>query len=97
MAEAAGVAPEPLGPGGGGEDHTGTREQGAAGGVEVVAVVVMAEQDRVDWTEVGGVIAGPVSSRHSPTFHQGRRAAEVGDPHGHAPALGAGRVLPWSA
>jgi len=52
--EAAGVAPEPVGPGGGGEDHTGSREQGAAGGVEVVAVVVVAEQDRVDWAEVGG-------------------------------------------
>jgi hypothetical protein len=30
------------------------REQGAAGDVEVVAVVVVAEQDRVDWAEVGG-------------------------------------------
>jgi hypothetical protein len=29
-------------------------EQGAAGGVEVVAVVVVAEQDRVDRAEVGG-------------------------------------------
>jgi hypothetical protein len=52
--EAAGVAAEPVGPGGGGEDHTGRREQGAAGSVEVVAVVVVAEQDRVDWAEVGG-------------------------------------------
>jgi hypothetical protein len=43
-----------VGPGGGGEDHTGRQEQGAAGGVEVVAVVVVAEQDRVDWAEVGG-------------------------------------------
>jgi len=34
-----------------------------AGGVEVVAVVVVAEQDRVDWAEVGGVIAGPVNFR----------------------------------
>jgi hypothetical protein len=42
------------GPGGGGEDHTGRREQGLAGGVEVVAVVVVAEQDRVDWAEVSG-------------------------------------------
>jgi hypothetical protein len=29
-------------------------EQGAAGGVEVVAVVVVAEQHRVDWAQVGG-------------------------------------------
>jgi hypothetical protein len=52
--EAPGVAPEPAGPVGGGEDDTGSREQGAAGGVEVVAVVVVAEQDRVDRAEVGG-------------------------------------------
>jgi hypothetical protein len=38
-----------VGPGGDGEDHTGPREQNAAGGLEVVAVVVVAEQDRVDW------------------------------------------------
>jgi hypothetical protein len=30
------------------------REQGLAGGVEVVAVVVVAEHDRVDWAEVSG-------------------------------------------
>jgi hypothetical protein len=52
-----------VGPGGGDEDHTGRREQGPASGVEVVAVVVVAEQDRVAWAEVGGVIAGPVNFR----------------------------------
>ena len=49
--EAAGVAAQSAGPVGGGEDDAGRREQGAAGGVEVVAV---AEQDRVDWAMAGG-------------------------------------------
>jgi hypothetical protein len=37
-----------------GEDDIGERQQGSAGVVEVVAVVVVAEQDRVDWAEVVG-------------------------------------------
>jgi hypothetical protein len=52
--EAAGVAAEPPGAGDGGEDGAGRGEQGAAGGVEVVAVVVVAEQHRVDQSQVGG-------------------------------------------
>jgi hypothetical protein len=52
--EAAGVAAQPPGPGGGGEDGAGRGEQGPAGGVEVVAVVVVAEQDHIDRAQVGG-------------------------------------------
>jgi hypothetical protein len=48
------LPPSPAGPGDGGEDGAGRREQGPAGGVEVVAVVVVAEQDRVDRSQVGG-------------------------------------------
>jgi hypothetical protein len=63
MAGGRGRCPEPVGPGGGGEDHTGPREQGAAGGAEVVAVVVVTDQHGVTWAEVGGVIAGPINFR----------------------------------
>jgi hypothetical protein len=52
--EAAGVAAQPPAAGGGGEDDTGRWEQGPAGGIQVVAVVVVAEQDGVDRAEVGG-------------------------------------------
>jgi hypothetical protein len=52
--EAAGVAAQPPAAGGGGEDDTGRWEQGPAGGIQVVAVVVVAEQDGVDRAQVGG-------------------------------------------
>jgi hypothetical protein len=44
--------PAPVG--GGGEDGASRREQGPAGAVEVVAVVVVTDQHGVDWAEVGG-------------------------------------------
>src|SRR5215216_1785654 len=52
--EAAGVAAQPAGAGGGGEDGASRWEQGPAGAVEVVAVAVVTDQHGVDWAEVGG-------------------------------------------
>ena len=52
--EAAGVAAEPLRPGDGRDDGPGAGQQLPPGPVEVVVVVVMAEQDRVDPPQIGG-------------------------------------------
>jgi hypothetical protein len=59
---------EPLRTGSGRHDRTGRREQGAAGGVEVVAVVVVAEQDRVDRGQVdrGDRRAGELARHRAP-------------------------------
>jgi hypothetical protein len=54
--EAAGVAAQSAGPVGGGEDDAGRREQGAAGGVEVVAVV-QADADKRQALHAGVIIA----------------------------------------
>jgi hypothetical protein len=52
--QAAGVAAERPDTRGGGKDDAGRREQGPAGGVEVVAVVVVTQQHRVKRAQVGG-------------------------------------------
>src|SRR4029453_354948 len=53
--EATVVAAQPAGAGGGGgEDDTGPPGAGPAGGVEVVAVMVVTEQHGVAWTGAGG-------------------------------------------
>src|SRR4051794_418558 len=47
------VTPEALRTGDGGDDGAGRRQQRPTGGVEVVLVVIVAEQHRVDRSEVG--------------------------------------------
>ena len=66
--EAAGVATEPLRAATRGHDAPADGKQRAAGGVEVVAVVVVAEQDSVDRAELrgGDRRAGELARRRSP-------------------------------
>ena len=53
VGQALGLRPEALAAAGGGEGEGDVGEQGAAGGVEVVGVLVVGEQDHVDGAEVG--------------------------------------------
>jgi hypothetical protein len=42
------MRPQPLGPGRRGQNHTGTRQKGAPAAIQIVGVMVVAQQNRID-------------------------------------------------